>query len=74
MAKFTRDTAELINITELEDNTLLNNLTVESKKRLLKKLKERLNNEWIYITNCFWWLNGLSDNWWMDNTTIKEKD
>lgn len=45
MAKFTRDTAELINITELEDNTLLNNLTVESKKRLLKKLKERLNNE-----------------------------
>ena len=41
MAKCTRDTAELINITELEDNTLLNNLTVESKERLLKKLKER---------------------------------
>ena len=38
MARFTRETAELINITELEDNTLLNNLTVESKKRLLKKL------------------------------------
>ena len=44
MAKFTKETAKLINITELEDNTLLNNLTVESKERLLKKLKERLNN------------------------------
>ena len=42
MARFTRDAAELINITELEDNTLLNNLTTQSKKRLLKKLKERL--------------------------------
>jgi hypothetical protein len=44
MAKYTRETAELINITELEDNTLLNNLTVESQKRLLKKLTERINN------------------------------
>ena len=44
MAKFTKETAKLINITELEDNTLLNNLTVESKESLLKKLKERLNN------------------------------
>ena len=46
MAKFTEETAKLINMTDLEDNTLLNNLNSESKERLLKKLKERLNNEW----------------------------
>ena len=45
MAKFTEETAKLINMTDLEDNTLLNNLNSESKERLLKKLKERLNNE-----------------------------
>jgi len=45
MAKFTEETAKLINMTDLEDNTLLNNLNSESKERLLKKLKERLDNE-----------------------------